>query len=83
MHRNIKIAIGVAALAGAMGLGMAIRTASADQPHMQNALADLRAARSELNAALADKGGHRVKAIADTDAAIAEVQAGMTFDRTH
>jgi len=83
MHQGVKIAAVAGGLAVALGLGVAIGAAQADQPHMQSALSDLRAARAELNSALADKGGHRVKAIADTDAAIAEVQAGIEFDRTH
>ncbi|MFI5165663.1 MAG: hypothetical protein ACHQQS_03505 [Thermoanaerobaculales bacterium] len=47
------------------------------QPHMQAALDELGAAKSELQVALADKGGHRVRAIALVDRAIDEVQAGM------
>ena len=36
---------------------------------------------ASLERATADKGGHRVKAIQHVDAAIAEVRAGMRFDR--
>jgi hypothetical protein len=53
------------------------------QPHMQAALDELRSARSELDVALADKGGHRTKAIALIDEAISEVQAGMEFAASH
>lgn len=53
----------------------------ADQPHMNAALDHLRAARAELAAALADKGGHRDHAIALVDQAIAEVKAGKRFAR--
>ena len=49
------------------------------QPHMQAALDHLQAARSELQIATADKGGHRVRAIALVDRAIGEVQAGMEY----
>lgn len=49
------------------------------QPHMQAALDHLQAAKTELQTALADKGGHRVRAIALVDEAIGEVQAGMAF----
>jgi hypothetical protein len=59
--------------AAAFGAGFAL----ADQPHMEAAKGLLEQARSELNAAEANKGGHRLKAIADIDAAIAEVRAGM------
>ena len=53
------------------------------QPHMEAALDELRSARSELDAALTDKGGHREKAMALVDEAIGEVQAGIDFARTH
>ena len=57
--------------------------ASADQPHMQAALEHLRAAKVELAAATADKGGHRAKAIALTNDAIAQVERGIAYDRHH
>jgi len=57
--------------------------ATADQPHMQAALEHLRVAKVELDAALADKGGHRVKALALTKDAIAEVERGIAYDRRH
>ncbi len=47
------------------------------QPHMESALDHLQAARSELQAASANKGGHRVRAIDLVDQAIGEVEAGM------
>lgn len=47
------------------------------QPHMVNALGALETAKTELQAAQADKGGHRVKAIDLVNQAIAEVQAGL------
>jgi hypothetical protein len=70
-------AVAVAAL-GAVG---GFNAARADQPHMQAALSDLRAARAELIAATADKGGHRAAAIQATDTAISETQAGIAFAR--
>lgn len=63
--------------------GYLVGCATGGQPHMQAALDELRAARSELQAAEGDKGGHRVKAIGLVDEAIAEVQAGIEFARTH
>ena len=57
--------------------------ASADQPHMQAALEHLRAAKVELAAATPDKGGHRAKAIALTNDAIAQVERGIAYDRRH
>jgi hypothetical protein len=50
---------------------------------MNEALDQLRAARSELDAANADKGGHRVKAVSLVDEAIAEVEAGIEYARSH
>jgi hypothetical protein len=57
--------------------------AAVDQPHMQAALDALRDARTHLDAATPDKGGHRVKAIEDVNNAIDQVQKGIEFDRTH
>lgn len=50
------------------------------QPHMQAALAALRAARDSLSKAEHDKGGWRAAAIASTDRAIAETNRGIAFD---
>jgi len=50
---------------------------AANQPHMRNALDDLRAARQQLEAAEQDKGGHRARAIGIVDNAITEVKAGI------
>lgn len=44
-------------------LGEAINLAAPDQPHMQSALDHLNQAKSNLEAATSNKGGHRVKAI--------------------
>ena len=44
---------------------------------------DLLTARRELQRATPDKGGHRVKAISLVTQAIAEVNAGIAYDRRH
>jgi hypothetical protein len=72
------LALGVLLLAGFVA-GLAY----ADQPHMVAARDHLRVARSELQAADADKGGHRVKAIQRVNEAIIEVDRGIEFERTH
>ena len=58
-------------------------TARAEQPHMRRALEQLEAARAELQSAEHDKGGWRVRALRNVDAAIAETRRGMEFDRRH
>ena len=63
----------------AFGIGYAV----AAQPHMENALNDLRAAHNELQSAVADKGGHRAKAIQLVEAAIGQVNAGIAFAASH
>jgi len=63
--------IGLASFAG----GCVV--AAPPQPHMYNALGALQNARSELQAAEANKGGHRVTAIRLINEAINEVQAGI------
>ncbi|MBK7864577.1 MAG: hypothetical protein IPJ65_39445 [Archangiaceae bacterium] len=50
------------------------------QPKMKEALALLKDAKAALQAANADKGGHRVKAIEKVDEAIAQVEKGIEFD---
>ena len=62
----------------AMSASFAAGFALAAQPHMQAALHALRNSKAELEAAIPDKGGHRVKALGLIDEAITEVQAGIT-----
>ncbi len=57
--------------------------AAGDQPFMQAARADLQTAKGELQRAIPDKAGHRVKAIALVNQAIAQVNQGIAFDRRH
>jgi len=56
---------------------------SAAQPHMQAALSHLRQARTSLDRATPDKGGHRERAIALVNQAIEQVEAGIAYDRHH
>lgn len=71
-------------LLGVIVGGSAIRSADAErQPHMEKALAALKMAKEQLQAATSDKGGHRVKAIELTTAAIDEVDKGIHFDDKH
>lgn len=44
---------------------------------------DLQQARARLQAALANKGGHRVKAIEHVNRAIGLVNRGIAYDRRH
>jgi len=53
------------------------------QPHMQTALDNLITARSELQAAEANKGGHRERALGLINSAIDQVQRGIDFARAH
>jgi hypothetical protein len=61
------------AIIGSALTGVAI----ASQPHMVNALHDLQAAQTQLNAATADKAGHRANAINLVNQAITQTQAGI------
>jgi hypothetical protein len=78
MKMRSKVLVG-ASLAGAVsiGIGIGFGVAWAQQPHMNAALSDLQSARGELQAAIPDKGGHRVKALGLVTEAITQVQAGM------
>ena len=81
MRTSFKALASVASLSAVLVGGVFIGQAMADQPHMQNALSALQNARGELVAASPDKGGHREKAMALTDEAIAQVRAGMEVAR--
>jgi hypothetical protein len=76
VRTTVLLAAGAVAIAALGGIG-GFTVAQADQPHMQNALGDLQAAQTELNAAIPDKGGHRVVALRLVGQAITQVQAGM------
>lgn len=69
----------------ALALALAASTLVPDvtaepQPKMRAALDSLRDAKRSLEQATPDKGGHRVKAIDLTKAAIDQVEAGIKFD---
>lgn len=68
-------------LAVVLASGFVAGRAHAAQPHMTAAITHLRNARHELEAAVADKGGHRERALAIIRDAIAEVQAGIDYGR--
>ena len=82
-----KLSSFVLAIALFLVVGLrAIDSASAApeaQPHMRTALRHLRVAKDQLQRGASDKGGHRVKAIELTDAAIDQVQRGIKFDNRH
>lgn len=52
-----------------------------DQPFMHAAKGDLQTARNQLQMATRDKAGHRAKAVQLVNQAIAQVNAGIAFDR--
>jgi hypothetical protein len=68
--RNSLVLMAVVTIAGVMPV-------RADQPEMQAALADLRSAKHHLERAMHDKGGYRVKAEEQINAAIHSVERGM------
>ena len=55
----------------------------AEQPHMEKALEDLRAARHSLELASEHNHGWRAAALAHTDAALKDTQDGMDSARQH
>jgi hypothetical protein len=62
---------------------VALAGAVPDQPLMQAAKGSLQTAKNELQKATPDKAGHRVNAIGFVNSALAEVNAGIAFDRRH
>ena len=72
------------AFATAFGLSLAMPAAQADrQPLMKDALGHLLNAKSSLDRATTDKGGHRVKALAAVNEAIEQTKKGIAFDTHH
>ena len=71
------------ALAVVFTLSTVAIAAPVDQPFMQAALNNLRDAQNSLRNASADKGGHRERAMDLTANAIAAVNNGIAYDRTH
>ncbi|HYM59921.1 MAG TPA: hypothetical protein VEZ11_03395 [Thermoanaerobaculia bacterium] len=70
-------------LAVLLATGFTAGRAHAAQPRMAAVVEHLRSARRELETALADKGGHRERAIRIVGEAIRETEAGMEFAREH
>jgi hypothetical protein len=66
-----------------VGAAVAGAATPPDQPFMRAALADLQTAKSELQAALHNKGGHRYTAAGLTNQAIGEVKAGIAYAQRH
>ena len=64
-----------------LAAGFVAGKATAAQPHMRSALEHLRAARTQLDNADPDKGGHRVAALKLVNDAITEVEAGIEVGR--
>lgn len=68
----------------ALVAGLAMPAGAQDpQPHMQAALEALKTAQRELAQAQRDKGGHRARAEKLIQQAIAQVEAGIHYDRAH
>jgi len=66
-----------------VGLGAQTRQMARTEPHMSAAIGHLQQAKNELEKATATKGGHRENAMRLVDQAMAEVQAGESYDITH
>ena len=71
--KTLRTAVVLAVLVASLGL----QSVRADQPNMRAALAHLREAKSALQRAEHNKGGHRGRAIEIINRAIAEVEAGI------
>jgi hypothetical protein len=70
-------------LAAALATAAFAAPALADQPHMEKALNHLRQAKSELEAARSNKGGHRDHALDSVNKAISQVEQGIEYAKTH
>jgi len=83
-RRQALFATAGAAAAAATATVASTGTAHAEfQPAMQAALQSLQTARTQLQWATADKGGHRLFAIGFIDQAINQVNLGIQWDNVH
>lgn len=78
-RREVFLPAAAAVAAAAAVLTAASQEAEAQdwQPHMQSALASLRAAKQQLEVARHNKGGHRTRAINLINQAIGQVETGI------
>ncbi len=78
-RRDVLLPAAAAVAAAAAVLTATAQEAEAQdwQPHMQSALASLRAAKQQLEVARHNKGGHRVRAINLVNQAINQVETGI------
>lgn len=74
-----RLAVKPALLCLVVGAIAGASVAFAAQPHMVNALGSLQAARAELAQAVANKGGHRERALDLVDRAIRETREGIAY----
>lgn len=83
MTNKLRLALGTLAVAGIASLSFYAGSASAAERHPAiNAAVDaLVKARFDLQHAAHDFGGHRVKAIEATDAAIEQLKICLKYDR--
>jgi hypothetical protein len=79
MKRFAKTTAVAASIAAALSVGLFVGRATAEQTHMDNALGYLESARSELQVAERNKGGHRAEALRLTNQAIDEVRDGIRY----
>ena len=77
------LVLGAAACGGAPPVGPAPVAADNGQPKMQAALQALQQAQTEANAAEANKGGHREKALEHINAALEATNAGIQYAAGH
>jgi hypothetical protein len=79
MNNYLKRGLVVGGLAMTLTAGIFIGQATARQNHMYAALDSLQTAKSELQAAESNKGGHRARALDYVNSAIDEVHAGINY----
>ena len=77
MKTRVQNGLVVCGFAIALAVGVFVGEAIASQPHMQAALGYLQSAKTELQVAERNKGGHRVKALRYVNDAIDETNAGI------
>jgi uncharacterized membrane-anchored protein YhcB (DUF1043 family) len=81
-RRRIGLVIGIFLIGLTFGIVSSAWTAER-HPHIRAAQRDLASAKSHLQRAARDFGGHRARAVGLIDQAQDELRQALEFDRTH
>ncbi len=83
MRKKLLAACSTVTLLAGMGWYSVVHAQDRREPHMNAALGHLQAAKTELERAARNKGGHRERALELVDQAMRQVQDGEVYYEQH